>query len=1012
MSDDSTPVSDLPEPSGGPSEPQDSGSAEATESAPGGESASEATESHSPAEGSEEAAPAAAEEAAPAAAEGAAPAAAEGAAPAAAEGAAPQESQVAAPDKEEEPAPLEIQDDETLRQVGRWSCLELFLLLLLWFACFLTYAGLALAMLDAANSPPTITRYYSVEDLDGPPVLESPVRLAPEEAAGRGLVTRRQAEEIRRGQKALARMVLVPPSREKQITFIRKEAKRRAEIARGSFGDVQERSLERLLGLAVGLLLGSWLVLALLIPTLRRLWGQVPFKFLLKYSLLSGTLLLVAALLFSGVLLFLRGGIEFLKFLTDPTRLLHEAAALQIGEHAEAIVDLGDEIREHTIRELAGDQPMTALLRNGEAISKDLEPLVDLAKSMTWLTDVLSAMPVLLTLVISLSFAWRLRGPMLEIARLPLRVASSGDRTATRAVLLSAGVRFCWEIVLAIFLLCLVLGAGLLTGLALRAILAPAMSSTIDLSLLSMKYLIAAEGARVSLVYIGILSTVFLLAAGLGFPLAAMMLWGGKTQHVVRLVVADRAPVGRFKRYLLLAPLAAAWLQLGPFVVSLACGGVAAYVVRSASPVVAYGVVAVSVLAGLVLWAWPGRGIRALDYLARTKLAVDPNDPPSPVSSGVLFLRLCGAAVVTFAILLLVVWGASNAIHSTSADRAQQTFAALPEPPPVPVLEPARAAALERVLELAAPNCALNAALAKLEGKAPDRCEHEDHAGVEAEVLAKCRALEGDFELAFAGPVPLGLDWQAELVRFGGVQRALLLCAFVDKTSPWDFVLRGFEYLRCFAGPGWSEAWARVFLGGRSLRFASELLEHGPEPTAAQRAKLLAALDRLDQPTRDLADAEAWLRARAELMPVDAMEDPEAAPEEVQAYLSVYSNMGPIGRAYYAQERTAVLEFHRVLVDELKQSKGEGRVGVEFPFEVGLISMLRLAEDAVMLRRSLLQIRAKNRLLRVGLDPKAPLPRDPWSSTGGSVQLKGGVVSSRSYDGQLGTPDDAKLELP
>lgn len=911
-----------------------------------------------------------------------------------------------------EAAPLEVLEGEALREAGRWSCWELLLLLILMFGSLLTYGALGLVMIDEANqSSRRVYAYYSLQDLDGPPALESPIELTPEEAAGRSLVTRRQAQEIKRGQLALARMVLIPPSREEQIAFIRKEAKRRAELARGSFGDVQERGMARLLGLATGLLLGSWLVWALLIPTLRALWGRVPFKFLFKYTLLSGNLLLVAALMFSGVLLFLRGGIEFLKFLTDPTRLLHEAAALQIGEHAEAIVDMGEGIRQHTIREMAGEQPMTALMRNGEAISKDLEPLVEFGRSLSWLTDVLSAMPALLTLVIALSFAWRLRGPMEEIARLGQDVATSGERRKTREVLLSAGVRFCWEIVLALFLLCLILGAGLLTGLALRAILAPAMSSTIDLTLLSMNYLIAAEGAQVGLVYLGLLSTVLLLIAGLGFPLVAMMLWGGKTQHVVRLVVADRAPLERFKRYLLLAPLAAAWLQLGPFVVAMACGGLAAYVVRVASPGVAYTSVAASVLLGLLLWVWPGRGIKALNYLARTKLAVDPNDPPSPVGSGVLFLRLCAAAAVTALVLSLVVWGASIAIRSASSQRAQVAFEALSNPPPPASLTPERSAALERVLALEAPSCALAAARAKLRGEPAGRCEHPDHAELRAEALASCRAREQDFELAFSGPAPLGTDWQEAVARFGGVQRALLLCAEGDPDAAWDWVIRGLRFLRLFERPGWTESWVRGFLGALSVRHASELLESGSRPSPAQRRELLSILNELDRPERDLADAEEWLRARGQVMTVNAMDDVEGASPEIRDYLSVYSNLGPVGRAYYAQERTAVLEAHRSLVDELRRSGGRGRVGVEFNFDVGLVSMLRLAEDMVGLRRLLLQLRAKLRLLRVGLEPEAPLPRDPWSSTGESLSLEGKVVSSRSYDGKLGTGDDAKLQL-
>jgi len=940
--------------------------------------------------------------------DGAAPTEPEAEAPTEPEAAAPTEPEGAAP---AEPTPLEVLDAETLRAAGRWSCWELLLFLVLVGGCFLTYGALALAMLDEASSPPRIHDYYSLEDLEGPPALRSPVRLTPEEAAGRGLVTKRQAQEIREGQLALARMVLVPPSREDQIAFIRKESERRAQIARGSFGDVQEQGMERLLGLATGLLLGSWLVLLLLIPSVRVLRRRVPFKFLFKYVLLSGSLLLVAALLFSGVLLFLRGGIEFLKFLTDPTRLLHEATALQIGEHAEAIVDLGEGIREHTIREMAGQSPMTALLRNGESISKDLEPLVELGRSLTWLTDVLSAMPVVLTVVIALSFAWRLRGPMGEIAGLPQRVASSGDRGETRAVLLSAGVRFCWEIVLAILLLCLILAAGLLTGLALRAILAPAISSTLDLTLLSMNYLIAVEGAKVSFVYVGLLSTVALLVVGLGFPLLAMMLWGGKTQHVVRLVVADRAPLARFKRYLLLAPLAAGWLQLGPFLVALVCGGLAAYVVRSASPAVAYCSVAACVLLGLLLWAWPGRGVKALNYLARTKLAVDPNDPPSEVSSGVLFLRLCVGAAITGGALLLAIWGASAAITSTSADRAQAAFESLPEAPASVVLEPARAAALERVLALDAPKCALAAARAKLRGEPKPRCEHEDHAAIEAEVLASCRAVEADLELAFAGPLPLGPEWPEEMARLAKVQRALLLSSFADEASTWDFTIWGLRFLSCFERPGWTESWLRGFLGAFSIRHACELVEAGSSPSAAQRVELRRILTRLDQPARDLQDAEAWLRARGQVMAVDAMEDLEGASPEIRDYLFVYSHLGPVGRAYYSQERTAVLEFHRSLVDELRRTKGEGRVGVEFPFEVGLVSMLRLAEDVCALRRMLLQLRAKNRLLRVALDPKAPLPRDPWSSQGESVLLERGQVSTRSYDGKPGTGDDLVLKL-
>jgi hypothetical protein len=914
------------------------------------------------------------------------------------------------------PASAEIADLETLRSASAWSWWELLLLLVLFSAIAAVYGVLAIALIEetAAPASPRVHVYLSIQDTAGAPVLSSLTPLDPETAAAKGLVSRRRAKEIERGKVSLAGLALVPPTREERIAFIREESAKRAASARGQFGSIEDGSADRLIGLAAGLLLASWLVLLGLIPSFRALRKRVPAKFLFKYLLLSGALLLVCALLFSGALLLLRSGIEFLKFLTDPVKMVHEVSALQVGAHAEAIVDMGDAVAEHSLRELANEEPMAALLRNGDVISMDLQPLVNVARGLTWINKVLSLVPGLITLIVALAFSWRLRKPMGEIARLPQDVSRTGERSQTHVVLLSAGVRFCWEIVLAVLLWCLVLGAGAITGFALRATLAPAVGSSLDLTLVSMNYLMATQGAYVSLVYVGLLASSTLMACGLVLPLVAMMLWAGKTQQVARLVVADRTPLGRFKRYLLLAPLAAAWLQLGPLLVALGCASLTAWLVRTASPAAALGLASLAVLVGLVLWAWPGRGVRALDYLLRTKLAPDPDAPSSSLSSAGLLLRLAVCALIVLLVVVGAVWGISSAIRAQSEARADAALQASALPPaPVIALESVRLESLERLLRLEIAPCALSAVRAEREGATPRKCKHQDHREIVAECVASFVSAESDFDLALSGPLPIREGWRLEIQRTKGLARFLLMNTLLEPEGhpfhAWSAIDHLVRFLSCFKRAGWNEAWLRGFMGSRIFERAGDQLVKS-KPSAEQREALLGLLRDLDTPHKDVDDALAWLRDSGELLPANAMDDPSKAPLELQAVLEVYAKLGPVGRAHFSRERTAAFEHLRALADELARTQGEA-LGVTPPAPAGETAFLRWSQDVCALRRLLLNARARNRLLRVALDPKAPLPKDPWGRAGEILHVESQLRSSRGYDGKLGTSDDLVLNL-
>lgn len=285
-------------------------------------------------------------------------------------------------------------------------------------------------------------------------------------------------------------------------------------------------------------------------------------KTLFGYGLLSGGLFFLTVNLFAMVLGLLRFAQGAAGRVTNPQSAIIEAAFDVLEKNADDLAELGPKLIGPSLNRLAqGDTDFVViLLQNLQTLKGNLGVILAIVKVMKSFDGLLAWIPIILTVVAVVTFAISAKDTLLAIVHLP-ETAAEGGRAGDVVRMVFRRVK--GELFATLCLVGTLAGLTILSGLALRASVEPAVESFLSTLFLAAMYIQTAKVS--SLVLFGSLGLAALvLVLNLGVVMAGTAGVLGKLHKIFQRKFHDGVPLSAHRQFWRRAPLALATCFLFP----------------------------------------------------------------------------------------------------------------------------------------------------------------------------------------------------------------------------------------------------------------------------------------------------------------------------------------------------------------------------------------------------------------------------------------------------------------
>lgn len=288
---------------------------------------------------------------------------------------------------------------------------------------------------------------------------------------------------------------------------------------------------------------------------------------LFKYSALAAVVFVVTVNLFGGVLMGLRTVQGAVGGVTNPQIALARGFFEAMDKEAETYALLGKELFAPTLKQLQGatdEQPATVLLANGQKIVKDAQVFIKAAKSFKKINWIFGYLPIVLTVVTMVLFALAIKPTLIEIIKMPERVAS-GDAGVAKGVMKGALSRVFGEFKSSLATILVLILLSVFAGMMLGKLAYPALVALVDYFLFSVFYLNFVPAAKTGYVFMAMFGVILFIVFNLVTLILSMSFFLGKTQKIFQHRFNDGVPLSAHKRFFKWGIPAVAFLQVFPF---------------------------------------------------------------------------------------------------------------------------------------------------------------------------------------------------------------------------------------------------------------------------------------------------------------------------------------------------------------------------------------------------------------------------------------------------------------
>jgi hypothetical protein len=296
----------------------------------------------------------------------------------------------------------------------------------------------------------------------------------------------------------------------------------------------------------------------------RRYPGQGAM--LLKYSALAALTWIVTVNLFGGVLYGMRSAQGALSGLTNPQLAIAGGVFDTLDTNAEDYIIVGKELFAPTLEQLKGnsdEQPAATLLANGQKIIGDGKVFLSMAKMFKSVDWLFAFLPIVLLGVTLLLFVLAIRPTLIEIIKLPTRVAA-GDASAGRDVMRSSMRRVVGELWATVCTVAILTVLTLMSAFVLGQIVGPALDALLAYFSLSVTYLQFKDGASSGLVFCTLFGVIFFLVMNLATLILSMAFFLGKSQRIFQAKFNAGTPLANHKRFFAWGIPSVIFVQLFP----------------------------------------------------------------------------------------------------------------------------------------------------------------------------------------------------------------------------------------------------------------------------------------------------------------------------------------------------------------------------------------------------------------------------------------------------------------
>jgi hypothetical protein len=429
---------------------------------------------------------------------------------------------------------------------------------------------------------------------------------------GKALLPSVSVEQFRAGVHAVKKIVLA--RMEKKMAAA--SAKKMAKFSKGVF----VISLLGVLLLAIPLVVG------------KRYPGKGGVLF--KYSALAAGTFFVTVNLFGGVLMVMRSVQGALSGYTNPQVAIVSATFDTLDKNAEEYAVMGKELFMPTMEALRGntdEQPVVLLMENGQKIVKDAKVFLSVAKMLKKVDFIFEILPIVLMLVTMVLFVLAIKPTLIEIVKLPIRVAS-GEATgnAGREVVGNALRRIKAEALAALCTLGVLAVLTIVSSLVLGEIVSPAIDSLLRYFCLCITYLQFADGASSGTVFMTLFGVIFFLVLNLAVLILSMSFFIGKCQKIFQAKFQRGVAIETHKPWLKWAVGAVLLVQVFPWLFALIADKLIGALDSGARSgvtdpnAISWGKTLLAgpliLVAGFLLLFWAAQGVRAIRFLFSYKV--------------------------------------------------------------------------------------------------------------------------------------------------------------------------------------------------------------------------------------------------------------------------------------------------------------------------------------------------------------------------------------------------------
>jgi hypothetical protein len=355
---------------------------------------------------------------------------------------------------------------------------------------------------------------------------------------------------------------------------------------------------------------------------------------LFKYSALAAVTFFVTVNLFGGVLMFMRTVQGTLSGYTNPSVAIVSATFDTLDHNAEEYAEMGKELFMPTIEALRGntdEQPLVMLMQNGQKIVKDAKVFLSVAKMFKKVNFIFDVLPIILLFVTMILFVLAIRPTLIEIVKLPIRVASGeAGSGAGREVVKNALGRVKSELLATLCTIGVLVVLTLVSSLVLGEIVEPAIDTLLRYFSLCIQYLQYADGASSGTVFMTLFAVIFFLVLNLAVLILSMSFFLGKCQKIFQARFTRKVPLDTHKPFFKWAIPAVLLVQVFPWLFALFADKVIGALDSGAREGVsdpnklAWGKTLLAgpliLVAGFLVLFWAAQGVRAIKFLFAYKV--------------------------------------------------------------------------------------------------------------------------------------------------------------------------------------------------------------------------------------------------------------------------------------------------------------------------------------------------------------------------------------------------------